>query len=309
MSVKISNFKLLVAQNRAVLQSSQQFSVADDGFFIFQRKIISDIYDGFSGHGDEFRIYLYMCRHVDKHFRKCIKSKEAMNIELEYSQLPAGQSKLPIYSKKVDDALEWLETNDFIQNTNTKLRQPYQAKILVAPDYHPLKKRYYSCDDIKYSSIGLKDSNSGYIMVPNDAVQNDMLKNKPGARQKWTLRRLKTMLLLHGFCWLEYFGGIDPNIVEIDELNETLALDAGFCYNLKGTVDDISKNVISLMNEGLFVPVRCMFVDNVYYGDVGYCSPPANKHVQEKIVLRPKHLVRKSVHKVTMQMKWGNMIP
>lgn len=308
MSMKINNFKSLVAQNRAVFQSGQQFNITDD-FFIFQRKVLSDIYDDFSGHGDEFRIYLYMCRHVDKRFRKCIKSKEAMNIELEYSQLLAGQGKLHNYSKKVDDALDWLEANHFIQNTNTKPRQPYQAKILAAPDYHPLKKRYYSCIDIEFSPIGLKDSNSGYIMVPKDAVQNDSLKNTSGARQKWTLRRLKTMLLLHGYCWLEYFGGIDPRIVEIDELSETLQLNLGFCYNLKGTVDNISKTVISLIKEGLFIPVRCLFVDNVYYGDAGYCSPPANKKVEEKIILRPKHLVRKPVHKTTMQMKWGNMIP
>lgn len=308
MSVKIPKFKSLLAQNQTQLPLSQQFSFTDD-FFIFQRKILSDIYDDFLGNRDEFRIYLYMCRHVDRHIRKCIKSKEAMNIELEYKQFPIGQNKLSNYSKKVDNALDWLEANHFIQNTNTRLRQPYQAKILVAPDYHPMKKKYYSCDDITFDTGGLKDSNSGYIMVPNDAVQNDMLKNKPGVRQKWSLRRLKTTLLLHGACWLEYFGGIDPRIVEIDEWSETLRLDEGFCYNLKSTVDAISKNVISLMNEGLFIPVRCLFVDNVYYGDAGYCSPPANKQVEEKIILRPKHLVRKPVHKKTMQTKWGNMIP
>lgn len=307
--MKIKNFKSLLAQNRAGAQGTPQFVLKEKDFFIFQRKLISDIYDDFSGKGDEFRLYLYMCRHVDKNFNKCIKSKEAMNIELEYSHLPAGKTKLSNYSKRVDHALNWLESNHFIQNTNTKPRQPYQAKVLVAPDYHPIKKSYYSCDNVEFSTSGLKVSNNGYIMVPNDAVQKDMLKNKPGVRQKWSLRRLKTMILLHGHCWIEFFGGIDPRIVNIDKVNKTLSLDDGFCYNLKGTKNAISAVVISLINDGLFVPVRCLFVNNVYYGDVGYCIPPANNIAEEKIILRPKHLVLKAVHKKVMQAKRGNMIP
>lgn len=304
MKMQINNFKSLLAHNN----SDQQFIITED-FFIFQRKILFDVYGDFAGQSHAFRIYLYLCRHVDKRFRKCIKTRQDINIELKYKQsLPPGVTKLPNYSKVVDNALDWLERNYFIQRTSGH-RQPYQVKILVAPDYHPVKKSYHSCADIKLSSGGLKNSNTGYIMVPNASVENDILNNKPSTRQKWPIRRLKTLLLLHGHCWLEYFGGIDPHIVSIDEQNETIELDEGFCYNVKGSINDITDTVLELIYEGLFIPVKCLFANDIYFGDAGQCNPPQNAKVEEKIILRPKHLVKKPVHAKTMKIKWGRMLP
>lgn len=303
MKVRIQNFSAHLVQTN----QSNQFEVIDS-WFPFQRKILYDVYGNFQDQ-DSFRIYLYLCMHSFGKYRICSKSKEAINIELKYMTMPSGATKLSNYSKTVDNALSWLEQKHFIQRANTNKHNRYRTRILFAPDFNHSSQDFFPPYHNGYHSnpASMKNSNVGFIMVPKDTIKNDMLENTPAALQKWSDRRLKTLLLLYAYCRLDFFGGINPEIVDIDQ-HGALELSEGFCFDLKGSPTEITNAVLWLINQGLFKPVLCVFVDGLYYGDVGRCNIPKLKNIETKVILRPYRLVNKKVYSDTMVGKWGGMI-
>ncbi|MED3499263.1 hypothetical protein P4479_12515 [Brevibacillus agri] len=297
MNGQIPNFQSLLKKS----SSGNQFEVHHK-WFIIQRKIISEVYGEFDSlHA--FKIYLYLCKYYNFNKGRTRRSKKRINNDLKYTKKSANGK--PKYSMKVRRALEWLEKTGFIEKVSSDTKRWYRSKILVAPDYHPVKKQFFACREIQLDFQQLKDHNQGYIRIPQDAIKDSMLANTTLAKREWTERKLKTLILLYAHCWIEYFGGIDPAIVAIDP-NGNITLDEGFCYALKGSKKEITKAVISLIKDGLFQPVRCLFKDEIYIGDAGTYQSTAK--TIERVVLRPTYLIQSTVESEAMMNKKGKII-
>src|SRR5690606_39058895 len=159
-------------------------------------------------------------------------------------------------------------------------------------------------DQIHYEINEMKDHFQGYIMVPKTAIKDSYLADTTYAKRKWTKRKLKTLLLLYAYCWIEYYGGIDPQTVQIDQQGN-LTPSERFCMALKSSQYQVEQTLISLIKEGLFQPVQCVFEDGIYMGDVGTYHPDPHANIQ--IVLRPVHLIEHKLRSELMQNKKGYM--
>ncbi|MFD2370620.1 hypothetical protein ACFSO0_11830 [Brevibacillus sp. GCM10020057] len=287
-----SYFRNTGAGNKIILSPS---------WFPFQRQILSEVYGDFKDR-DAFVIYLYLCKHFDYTSKKTYRCIDTIHKDLKYN-LPTAHR--PKYSRKVQNALAWLEREGFIKRVSGK-QQWFRSTILVAPDYHYGQQKFYSCHELNFDFDELKAHNKGYIMVPKTVLTEKMLADTTLAKRQWTITKLKTILLLYAYCWLEFYGGIDPRIVQIDQQGK-VDLNPGFCYALKGSTTVISRTVISLIKDGLFIPVRCWFEEGIYTGDVGTYQPNSNAKVVERIVLRPTHLILHQVETDVMKSKKGYM--
>jgi len=299
MSHQIQNLSTLLIQNNA----GQQFDIQSQ-WFMFQRKIVSEIYPDFPN-PDTLRIYLYLCKHFDHSVKRCKKSKEAISLDLNYAQMAPGALRLTNYPPEVDAALTWLEDKHFIVRTNRSKHQSYQCRILPVPDYLPGLKDFIGLTNVKYEWDSLKNNNHGYIMVPSKAFDNTILNNSTSVRKKWTDRRLKTLLMLYAHCWLEYFGGVDPRIVSIDSAG-TLKLYEGFYYSLKSSEKQVANVIEWFILNGLLKPIKCYYVRDVYFGDVGGCQPPQNHVI--KVILRPYYIIQHKLEADIMSSKKSRMI-
>lgn len=260
---------------------NQTFDISTDGYFVVQRKIISDVYKDMDPY--IFKLYLYLCKNVDIKYKKVKKAKTEMMKDLNFKRY------------YVDKYIDWLHKNYFIQRTNANKHQMYQTKILTAPDYDPYTQTFYSCKDIQSDLGNLKNHNHGYIMLPHTAIKDAMLINKS---RYWGQMRMKTWLLLYAHCWLQFFGGIDPDKVSIDQ-NGYVSLNKGFSYNLKSSLDSVIKVIIKFIKDGFLKPVRCIYQRGIYKGDYGLVTK--DKYDEERIVLRPYYLRSKKVEKLYLE--------
>lgn len=283
-------------------QSGGQFKTSDR-WFTFQRKIISEVYGEFKDI-DTLKIYLYLCKHYDSDFGMVRKNKQKINEELRYVKKVSGKIT---YSAKVRSSLEWLEQEGFIERVSSHKQKWYRSKILVAPDYNMKTKQFKPCDEFAVDIGELKEHKHGYVMVPFQVIKNNsMLANTNLAKRTWTKRRLKAFLLLYGYCWLEFYGGIDPDTVQIDAQGN-LTLSPRFCYALKSSHNDAVRTVVSLIKEGLFIPVECLFENGVYMGDRGTYTPDANSNTLKRVILRPQYLVAHKLNSAVMKLKKGSI--
>lgn len=297
--MRIPNFQNLIAKS----SSGSQFLVTS-AWFIFQRRLISEVFGDFRNR-HAFTIYLYLCKHFDYSTRKTSRCIDTIHKDLKY--VTASANNRPKYSSRARNALTWLEKEGFIERVNSHKQQWYRSTILVAPDYHINQKQFYPCGELTFEFEELKEHNQGCIMIPKSAIAESMLADTTLAKRKWTVRKLKTLLLLYAYCWLEYYGGIDPRIVSIDSQG-SVKLNPGFCYALKSSPVDVTKTVISLIKDGQFQPVRCLFENGIYMGDVGTYQSSKQTKVIEQIVLRPTHLIKHKVDADVMKMKKGCLI-
>lgn len=300
MAIQIQNLSTLLVKSTA----GPQFDIQPQWFMV-QRKIISEVYPDFPN-PDIFRIYLYLCKHFDQKDRKFKRSKEAICIDLNYANMNPGATRLMNYPPEVTAALTWLENNEFIVRTNTSKHQPFQCEILPVPDFLQSSNRFIGMKNTAYEWFSLKNNNLGYIMAPRQAFDDGILKKSSSVRKIWTDRKLKTLLLLYAHTWLEYFGGIDPEMVSI-ESNGMLRLSKWFCCSLKSSEKEISSVINWFIANGLLKPVECYFVKGVYYGDTGRCQSPAQQY-DVKIVLRPYYLIQHKIESELMKRKKGRMI-
>jgi hypothetical protein len=300
MAMQIQNLNTLLVKNSA----GSQFDIQPQWFMV-QRKIISEVFPGFPT-PDIFRIYLYLCKYFDHKDRKSKRSKEAISIDLNYAQFQPGATRLMNYPQEVNLALTWLEDKAFIKRTNFNIHQPFQCEVLPAPDYLQSINDFIGLNNAAYEWYSLKNNNHGYIMAPRRAFDNGILKKSPSVRKTWTDRKLKTLLLLYAHTWLEYFGGVDPEMVSI-ESNGLLRLSKWFCCSLKSSEIEVGNVIKWFITNGLLKPVECYFVRNVYYGDTGCCQPPVQHH-DVRIVLRPYYLIQHKIESEQMKLKKGRMI-
>jgi len=277
---------------------------ASGKWFIFQRKIISEVYGRFKGR-DAFNIYLYLCKHYDLRKKVTNKSVEKINGELQYS---TGKTT---YSKKVGDSLKWLEAEGFIEVIRTHKQQRFLSRIRVAPDFHFNRQNFVKNDQSNLELGWMKGHKHGYIMLPYDVMAHTMLADTVTAKKEWTIRRLQTLILLYAYCWLEFYGGIDPDCVTID-LQGKLSLGSRFCLALKCSNAEAIKTVISLIKDDHFKPVECwfekdIFGDDIYMGDVGTYTPAPATNAVRKIVLRPTWLIKPKLESEVIKIKKGGI--
>lgn len=288
--MQIPNFNTVLKHDNI----SGDFDVTSSRYFLFQRKIITDIYGNFPD-AVTFKLYLYLCKHFNSSIGVTSKYKTAIMNDLNLSNYKLTQS------------LNWLESNHFIKRTNSNSHQAYQTKILTAPNYNIQTKDFISCEHIPFRCTTLKSINNGYIMLPETAISKEMLENNASSMRKWSLQKVKTVLRLYAYCWLEYFGGIDPEIVKIDS-NGNVSVDDGFCYDLKMSKDKVIDTIVWLINEKLFIPVVCIFNLGIYEGDKASINSSQHNAGHKRIVLRPYYLIPHTVTSDDMKKKKGRLI-
>jgi len=225
-SMMIPDFQKLLHKTKR----GGQFKLSD-AWFIFQRKIISEVYGDFVS-TDAFKIYIYLCKHFNRRAGVVRKGKVTINKDLKYVDKSAKGSQK--YSQQVTDSLTWLEKERFIYRVSGHKSKRYRSSVLVAPDFNFQKQKFSPCDEFKREPFDLKNHQLGYIMIPKAVLKNSALSNTTYAQRKWTERKLRTLLLLYAYCWPEYHGGIDPKTVKIDHQGN-LSLSERFCYALKSS--------------------------------------------------------------------------
>lgn len=259
-----------------------------NGQFNVQRKIFSDIYPRFPD-VLTLKVYIYLCKAEGGKFKKVTTAKSVI------------QKNLHLKRTELNNALLWLESNFFIKRTNTNNKQMYQAKILTAPDYCPANNVFISCEEISTHTKTFKMRNQGYIMIPSDAVTNEMLKNTASSRRKWTFSKLSVFLMLYAHCWLDYFGGVNPEVIELDTNHNITRIEPSFHFALKESEKKIINIVEELMNMQLVKAVPVYFQQGVYIGDQAKKS--FRKDYKQNIVLRPFHLSLKKMNSIMVDKR------
>ena len=169
----------------------------------------------------------------------------------------------------------------------------FQAQVLTVPDYDQINNVFVSCEEISTNTLNLKRRNQGYIMVPTDAVTNEMLENKSSSKRIWTKNRLATLLMLYANCWLEYFGGVNPDVIKVDKNGKDLEINPSFYYSLKASRKESIKTIESLIRMQLLKVVPVYFENAIYVG--AQAMKPMSKKYDLLFVLRPYHLALKKL--------------
>lgn len=268
------------------IKTNPQLNVTTNGQFIVQRKIISDVYPNFPN-VTTFKVYLYLCRSFEWKFMRIKKAKSLMRDSLNLSSITLNQS------------LNWLEQHYFIKRTNVNKHQMYQAELLTVPDYDPFTNTYY-CMDIGYDTRQMKKRNHGFIMMPSEAITDRMLEDTATGRRDWSLLKLKVILLLYANCWLEYFGGVNPDVIRIDPVTHSVEVEKSFYYNVKASEKQVAKIIKSLIDIQYLKVVPVMFEKGIYIGDSKIVAP--STYATEKLILRPITLSQKKLYRNTKDL-------
>ena len=176
----------------------------------------------------------------------------------------------------------------------------YQAELLTVPDYDPFTQTYVSCEDIPFHTKVLKARNQGYIMIPAEAISNDMLKKSATSNRTWSYTRLKVYIVLYAHFWLNYFGGIDPSIVTINASNQITYIDPAFYFGIQRSKKQVTNVIEDLISMNLFKRVDAIFEHDVYVGDADKLSI-SNSRQSQRLVLRPYHISSTTVNKLLLR--------
>ncbi len=268
--------------------------IISDKQFIVQTKLFSKVSLGFP---DEniFKVYLYLCRNYDWKYETMHTAKSVI------------QRELNINTRALTRALDWLENNYFIQRTNANIHQMYQAKILIAPDFDERTNRYIGYSE-SINTSKLKKLQEGYASIPNDVLSNTCL-SVTTKGIGWKEAKIRTLVMLYSHCWMEYFGGVNPDVISMNSLGKVTKINPSFYYSLAMTETEAIRNINSLINDGLFEPVKVWFEQkyhqHTYLGDDGYVNPFGNSNAM--LVLRPKYISKFKVEKIDGLIREGKM--
>lgn len=276
-----------------------------DQWFMYQRILVSEIYPDFPNE-DIFRIYLFLCKHFNQTLGKTRVAKSFINKQLKYST-PTNKNN-HVYSRAVDHSLVWLENKGFIKKTSRHAQAWYECKILKVPDYVQSINDYHQNSNDVSNWYTLKEDNSGYSMIPAPLFSDDKLDNVSSNRQKWTKEVLKTLIILYAHNWLEYYGGINPEILSVDRGGRNVPSN-WLCSNLDARTKDVKMWIAFLRKEKLLQPVECYFTTGstgTYYGDVLCCTPPPQYEI--KTIFRPTYLITHKRESEAMRDKKVRML-
>lgn len=209
------------------------------------------------------RLYLFMCRVVGfnpngRYFKSFKEAKKELNMTES------------IYR----GALLWLESNHFIKKEPYKIVRANVYRVLFIPLYDGQK--YYSRADIPRDRQTFKQGGYGYVEMPLELLQGSILSN----HSDWSVLRIHTLGLLYLYFWIDVFGGIDPNILHIDNTG-LLHIDQSILIDLQTTEYRFSNNLAFFEKQGLLTKVTCVYRQNPnaaeyelqYFGDVGKVAP------------------------------------
>lgn len=88
------------------------------------------------------------------------------------------QNDLSIGYRELTRILNWLESNCFIQRSNSNNHQMYQTKILIAPDFDERTNKFIGYSE-PINTFKLKQLQEGYTSIPNDVLSNVYLPAAP----------------------------------------------------------------------------------------------------------------------------------
>jgi len=268
--------------------------IITDRQFIVQTKLFSEVYPEFPDE-NTLKVYLYICRNYDWKYENMHTAKTVIRRELN------------INPRALTRVLDWLEDNHFIQRSNSNKHQMYQTKVLIAPDFDVRTKRYIGYSEPIRTSK-LKQLQGGYASIPNDVLSNEFLSTLT-TRNAWKVDKIRTLVMLYSHCWLEYFGGVNPDIISINSSGKVTEIDPSLYYSLKMTETEAIRNINYLINDDLFQPVEVYFEQkyhqHTYVGDYDCINPVSNS--SEMFVLRPKYISKFKVGKIEELIREGKI--
>lgn len=259
--------------------------IITDRQFIVQTKVFSEVFPDFPNE-NTLKVYLYICRNYD------------WKVEAMHTAKTVIQSDLNISYRELTRVLNWLENNHFIQRSNSNNHQMYQTKILIAPDFDVRTNRYIGYSE-PINTSKLKQLREGYASVPNDVLSNAYL-SKASIGNAWKEDKIRTLVMLYRYCWLEYFGGVNPDIITLNSSGKVTGIDPSFYYSLKMTETEVIRNINYLIYDGLFQPVKVWFEkkyhQHTYMGDYDCINP--SSYSSALFVLRPKYISKSKIKKI-----------
>jgi len=268
--------------------------IISDRQFIVQTKIFSEVFPGFPDE-NTLKVYLYICRNYDWKYETMHTAKSVIRKELN------------INTRALTRALDWLEKHYFIQRTNANVHQMYQAKVLNAPDFDERTNSYIGYSE-SIKTFKLKQFQEGYASIPNDVLSNTYL-SVPPKGSGWKEGKIRVLVMLYSHCWLEYFGGINPDVVSMNSSSKVTKIDPSFYYSLKMTKTEAIRNINSLIKDGLFEPVKVWleqkYHQHTYLGDYGCINPSVNSN--SVFVLRPRYISSFKLEKIDELIREGKM--
>lgn len=262
--------------------------------FVVQTKLFSEVYPKFPDE-NTLKVYLYICRNYDWQVGNMHTAKTVI------------QSDLDIGYRELTRILRWLEENYFIQRCNPNKHQMYQTKILIAPDFDDSSNQYIGYSE-SINTYKLKQLQGGYASIPNDVLSNTYLSDtaKDGG---WGEDKIRILIMLYSHCWLEYFGGVNPDIISMNSTGKVITVSSCLHYSLNMTEREAIRNINQLIDDGFFKPVNVWFEkkyhQNTYVGDSD-CVNPTNK-LNRLFVLRPKYISKSKFEKIEKIIEEGKM--
>lgn len=262
--------------------------------FIVQTKLFSEMFPKFPNE-NTLKVYLYICKNYD------------WKVDNMHTAKSVIQNNLNVSYRELTRILNWLEDNHFIQRCNFNKHQMYQTKLLIVPDFNHGTNKYIGYTE-SISTFKLKQLQEGYASIPND-VLSDYYLSVATIENAWKEDKIVALIMLYRYCWLDYFGGVDPKIISMNTSGEVTSIDPSFYFSLHMTEKEAIKNINHLIKGGLFQPVKVWFEkkyhQNTYVGDYDCINPTSG--LSKVFVLRPKYISKFKAEKIHKLIKEGKM--
>ena len=173
-----------------------------------------------------------------------------------------------------------------------------QYKVLIAPRYNPTEGKFVRSEQRRRAVWQLKKSRNGYIIVPNEVVDNGHLAELSG-------RQTAVLLKLYEHNFLHYWGGVDPNVIHVssdrfrvDYLGLVAFIDEHLYQDIGLSRKQFIVTLRRLLRTGL-VRVARILCDVDSTGDMNYICDYTNQEIQSgyQVVwaLRPTYQFSKHV--------------
>ncbi|SFA83070.1 hypothetical protein SAMN04488072_102174 [Lentibacillus halodurans] len=210
--------------------------------FIVERSIFSNTFPELKE--DRLRVYLLMCRVVGaKKDGICFMSIKTISNEVNLTE------------HRTRKAIEWLCEKHFIKKVR-RWKQSNVYVVLVTPDYDPVKKQYYSNEDIDRGRLSMKDTLNGYVELPVEVMAGSILRDKT----LWTDRKIRIFGQLYLYHWIDEFGGVDPKVVQVKK--NTMYISELFSYTIGCSSQDIISVIRWLIREGFASKAKTVYRQN-----------------------------------------------
>lgn len=243
--------------------------------FMVDRMVFTEYYPEMKG--DILRVYLLMCRVVGfKNTTFFVGRDEVakeVNLTMHY----------------VNQAIDFLEKNYFIKRVG-KVGRANEYMILTVPLYDSFTKTYISREYMPRTRHDLKDTLNGYTEMPVEVFKGSILRDS----QLWSDRKIKTLMMLYSYHFIDMFGGVDPSVIH--GTSNTLFIDEYVVHQIGCHKNELKKTIHILIRESYANKIETVYRENLnscllekqYIGDLTHVIQQPGDDIVT--VIRMKHI-------------------